>query len=198
MAGSVEPASTILRELAAEVGGAKQARTLGKDSMTVPVQSAAQIDGMSGHALDYDDTALSVEQDRSVPIHPTVQPLSACYALGERFGVSAEEFPTAFILGFELQVKIAEAINAAHFTGGRGFHTSGTIGIFGATIAACKLLSLDYKKIANAMGIASIMSAGVGANHGTMSKPPNMSRAAENGATAALFVARNDWPEQRA
>ncbi len=190
MAGSVEPAPTILRELAAETRGAKQARTLGRNSMMVPVHIAAQINGMSGHALDYDDTALSEEKDRSVLIHPTVQPLSACYALGEQLGVTAEEFLTAFILGFEVQVKIAEAINAEHFTGGRGFHTSGTIGIFGATIAACKLLGLDYKQITNAMGIASTMSAGVGANHGTMSKPLNMSRAAENGVTAALFAAR--------
>lgn len=190
MAGSAEPASGILRDLAAEIGGVGQARTLGKDSMMVPVHLAAQINGMSGHALDYDDTALSEEADRSVLIHPTMQPLCACFALGEQLGVSAEKFLTAFILGFEVQVKIAEAINAEHFTGGRGFHTSGTIGIFGATVAACKLLDLDYGRIAHAMGIAATMSAGVGANHGTMSKPLNMSRAAENGVTAARFAAR--------
>lgn len=189
MAGSAEPAPTILRKLALETGGAQHARTLGKDSMKVPVHLAAQINGMSGHALDYDDTALSEEKDRSVLIHPTMQPLCACYALGEQLGVSAEEFLTAFILGFEVEVKIAEAINADHFTGGRGFHTSGTIGIFGATVAACKLLGLTYEQISNAMGIASTMSAGVGANHGTMSKPLNMSRAAENGVTAAKFAA---------
>lgn len=190
MAGSPEPAPTILRDLAKENGGAQQARTLGRNSMRVPVHLAAQINGMSGHALDYDDTALSEEADRSVLIHPTVQPLSACYALGEHLGITAEEFLTAFILGFEVQVKIAESISAEHFTGGRGFHTSGTIGIFGATIAACKLLRLDYKQITNAMGIAATMAAGVGANHGTMSKPLNMSRASENGVTAALFAAR--------
>lgn len=188
MAGSKEPAPTILRKLARENDGAKQARTLGKDSMMVPVHLAAQINGMSGHALDWDDTALSEEKDRSVLIHPTIQPLCACYALGEQLNVSAEDFLTAFILGFEVQVKIAEAINAEHFTGGRGFHTSGTIGIFGATVAASKLLGLDFKKTANAMAIASTMSAGVGANHGTMSKPLNMSRAAENGVTAAKFA----------
>lgn len=189
MAGSAEPASEILRNLAKETGGAKDARTVGKGSMMVPVHIAAQINGMSGHALDYDDTALSEEKDRSVLIHPTVQPLSACLAIGEKLGSNAEDILTAFILGFEVQVKIAESIHAEHFTGGRGFHTSGTIGIFGATVAACKLLGLDYKQITNAMGIASTMSAGVGANHGTMSKPLNMSRAAENGVTAAMFAA---------
>lgn len=189
MAGSTEPAADILRRLARETAGAPHARTLGKQSIRVPVHLAAQINAMSGHALDWDDTALSEEKDRSVLIHPTMQPLCACYALGERLNVSAEAFLTAFILGFEVQVKIAEAISAEHFTGGRGFHTSGTIGIFGATIAAAKLLGLDYAQTSHAMAIAATMSAGVGANHGTMSKPLNMARAAENGVTAAKFAA---------
>ncbi|MEM6848145.1 MAG: MmgE/PrpD family protein [Pseudomonadota bacterium] len=188
MAGSTEPAAAILRKLAREFGGAQEARTLGADSIRVPAHLAAQINGMSGHALDWDDTALSEEKDRSVLIHPTMQPLCACYALGETLGVSAQAFLTAFIIGFEVQVKIAEAINAEHFTGGRGFHTSGTIGIFGATIASCKLLGLNYEQTAHAVAIAATMSAGVGANHGTMSKPLNMSRAAENGVTAAKFA----------
>lgn len=188
MAGSAEPAAVILRQHAREVGGERQARTLGRDSMLAPVHLAAQINGMSGHALDWDDTALSEEKDRSVLIHPTMQPLSACYALGEHLGVSPQAFLTAFILGFEVQVKIAEAINAEHFTGGRGFHSSGTIGVFGATVASCKLLGLDAKQTASAIGIAATMSAGVGSNHGTMCKPLNMSRAAENGVTAAKLA----------
>ncbi|MEM9439905.1 MAG: MmgE/PrpD family protein, partial [Pseudomonadota bacterium] len=188
IAGSTEPAAIILRKFAREIGGAENARTLGKDSIVVPVHLAAQINGISGHALDWDDTALSEEKDRSVLIHPTIQPLSACFALVEQLDASAEDFLTAFILGFEVQVKIAEAIDAEHFTGGRGFHTSGTIGIFGATVASSKLLGLDYEQTSNAVAIASTMSAGVGANHGTMSKPLNMSRAAENGVTAAKFA----------
>ncbi|MYF89499.1 MAG: MmgE/PrpD family protein [Boseongicola sp. SB0676_bin_33] len=189
LAGSTEPVAAILREFARDVSGAQEARTLGRHSMMVPVHLAAQVNGVAGHALDWDDTALSEERDRSVLIHPTIQPLCACYALGEQLGVSAQDFLTAFILGFEVQVKIAEAIGAEHFTGGRGFHSSGTIGTFGAAIASCKLLGLDYKRTSNAMAIASTMAAGVGANHGTMSKPLNMSRAAENGVTAARFAA---------
>ena len=189
MAGSAEPVAAILREFVRGVSGAKEARTLGRHSMMAPAHLAAQINGVSGHALDWDDTALSEERDRSVLLHPTIQPLCACYALGEKLSVSAQDFVTAFILGFEVQVKIAESISADHFTGGRGFHSSGTIGIFGAAIASCKLLGLDYRQTSNAMAIASTMAAGVGANHGTMSKPLNMSRAAENGVTAATFAA---------
>lgn len=188
LAGSMEPASKILRQVAREIGGVSEARTLGADSMSVPVHLAAQINGMSGHALDWDDTALSEEKDRSVLIHPTIQPLSACFALSEKFDATAKDFLLAFILGFEVQVKIAESISPDHFTGGRGFHTTGTIGIFGATIASCKFLGLDLDQTLNAIAIASTMSAGVGANHGTMAKPLNMARAAENGVTAAKFA----------
>ncbi len=188
LAGSTEPAPAILRQLAREFGGVQDARTLGRDSMRVPAHLAAQINGMSGHALDWDDTALSEEKDRSVLIHPTVQPLSACFALGEKLDVTAHDFLTAFILGFEVEVKIAESISADHFTGGRGFHTTGTIGIFGSAVASCKLLGLDVEQTANALAIAATMSAGVGANHGTMAKPLNMARAAESGVMAATFA----------
>jgi 2-methylcitrate dehydratase PrpD len=61
--------------------------------------------------------------------------------LGEQLGSPAEDFLTAFIPGFEVQVKITESINTEHFTGGRGFHTSGTIGIFGATVAFASTMS---------------------------------------------------------
>ncbi|MEM7463325.1 MAG: MmgE/PrpD family protein, partial [Pseudomonadota bacterium] len=65
MAGSTEPAPGILRKFAREIDGKAAARTLGKESMKVPAHLAAQINGMSGHALDWDDTALSEEKDRS-------------------------------------------------------------------------------------------------------------------------------------
>jgi 2-methylcitrate dehydratase PrpD len=84
--------------------------------------------------------------------------------------------------------KIAESIHADHFTGGRGFHTSGTIGIFGAAAAAAKLLRLSADRTNSALGIAASMSSGIGANHGTMVKPLQMGRAAENGVTAARLA----------
>ena len=188
LAGSTEVAPSILRKVAGQIGGVKEARTVGGDSIAVPVHLAAQINGMSGHALDWDDTALSDQKDRSVLIHPTIPPLSACLALAEKMEVSAQEFLMAFILGFEIEVKIAESINPEHFAGGRGFHSTGTIGVFGATVAACKILNLNSKQISNSLAIASTLSCGVGSNHGTMSKPLNMARASESGVMAATLA----------
>lgn len=188
LAGSLEPCAQILRTYAKQTGGAAEATTLGAASLTAPAQLAALVNGTAGHALDWDDTALSMEKDRSVLIHPTMQPLCAGLAVGELVGASGRDFLTAFVLGFETSVKIAEAISAEHFTGGRGFHTSGTIGVFAAAAAASKLMRLSEPEIVNALAIAATMASGIGANHGTMSKPLNMGLASEKGVTAARLA----------
>src|SRR5207244_10905117 len=60
----------------------------------------------------------------------TVPVLAASLALGERIGASGATFLDAFLVGFEVECKIAEAINPSHYQ--RGFHSTGTIGTFGA------------------------------------------------------------------
>lgn len=185
LAGATEPCARIIRTHMARIGGGAEATTLGAGSFRGPMQLAALANGVAGHALDWDDTALSRENDRSVLIHPTMQPLSAGLAVGEHLSAAGRDFLTAFVLGFEIQVKIAEAIDPAHFTGGRGFHSTGTIGVFGACIAAAKLLGLSVTETRNAIAIAATLSSGLGINHGTMSKSLNMGRASETGVTAA-------------
>ena len=189
LAGSNEPCAIICRQYALSVSGKARASFFGKDSQKAPAHLAALVNGTAGHALDWDDTALSNAPDRSVLIHPTMQPLAAGLALAEVMDRSGEELLTAFIAGFEVQCKIAESIDPSHFSGGRGFHTSNTIGIFGAAVTASKLLGLDREKTLNALGIAVSMSSGVGVNHGTMGKPLQMGRAAENGIVAAQLAA---------
>ncbi|MDE0695924.1 MAG: MmgE/PrpD family protein [Boseongicola sp.] len=188
IAGSTEPCARIARNYVRAVGGVPKARTVGAESISAPAHLAALANGVAGHALDYDDSALSTEGDRSVLIHPTMQPLCACLALAEQCQASGADFLTAFILGFDVQVKIAEAIHPDHFAGGRGFHSSGTIGVFGSVIAAGKVMGLTEIQVCNSIAIAATMAAGLGVNHGTMSKPLNMGRAAESGITAARLA----------
>ncbi len=105
--------------------------------------SAALVNGTSGHALDWDDTQLATSADRIFGLltHPTVPPLVAALAVGERQRVSGRQVLEAFLTGFEVECKIAEAIHPNHYK--KGFHSSGTIGTFGAMVAAAKLLGLD-------------------------------------------------------
>jgi 2-methylcitrate dehydratase PrpD len=116
-----------------------------------------------------------------------VPALASSLALGERLGVSGATWLEAFLTGFEVECKIAEAIDPNHYV--RGFHSSGTIGIFAATTGAAKLLKLQPGEVAHALGIAASMSSGIRVNFGSMTKPLHVGRAAENGVVAAGLAA---------
>ena len=63
--------------------------------------------------MDYDDTQLSTTPDRTYGLltHPTVPALPAALAVAERTGASGAAFLEAFLTGFEVECKIAEAID---------------------------------------------------------------------------------------
>jgi 2-methylcitrate dehydratase PrpD len=190
LAGSTEPCAGIVRDLAVRDGGRPEATVFGRPPQRLPAAAAALVNGTAGHALDWDDTQLSTTPDRTFGLltHPTIPPLAAGLALAEaRGGVSGRDFLTAFLAGFEVECKIAEAIRPAHYQ--RGFHTSGTIGIFGAAAAAGRLLGLDAARLRRMLGIAASMGAGLRCNFGTMTKPLHVGRAAQNGVTAARLAA---------
>ena len=163
---------------------------LGPQRMSASATQAALANAASGHAMDYDDTQLSSTPDRVFGLltHPTVPVLAASLAVGERLGVDGRAFLEAFVAGFEVECKIAEAINPRHYVS--GFHSTGTIGTLGAAASAAKLLKLTRPQTAHALGIAASMSGGIRVNFGSMTKPLHAGRAAENGVTAAELASR--------
>src|SRR5262249_23138881 len=84
--------------------------------------------------------------------------------------------------------KVAEAIDPSHYI--RGFHSTGTVGTFGAAAAAAKLLNLNDQQMAHMLAIAASLSSGIRVNFGTMTKPLHAARAAENGIFAAELAAK--------
>mgnify|MGYP003694733883 CR=1 FL=1 len=89
------------------------------------MELAALANGASGHAhgLRY-DTQLSTTPDRTFGLltHPTVPALPAALALaGARRVHPAFSFSRRFCVGFEVECKIAEAIDPDHYN--RGFHS---------------------------------------------------------------------------
>jgi 2-methylcitrate dehydratase PrpD len=190
LAGSTVPGSVIVREYAGAVGDRKEATVLGPEPIVVTAARAALANGASGHAMDYDDTQLSTTPDRTFGLltHPTIPPLSASLALAERARLSGAAFLEAFLTGFEVECKMAEAIDPNHYT--RGFHSSGTIGTFGAAAAAAKLLKLTERQIAHMLAITASLASGIRVNFGAMTKPLHVGRAAENGVFAAEIAAR--------
>jgi len=189
LAGATTRGSAIVRRHIRAAGGRSEASVLGPEPLMATVAQAALANGASGHAMDYDDTQLSTTPDRIFGLltHPTVPALASSLAIGERLGVSGAVWLEAFLTGFEVECKIAEAIDPDHYV--HGFHSSGTIGTFAAVASAAKLLKLSPEAVAHAFGIAASMSSGIRVNFGSMTKPLHVGRAAENGVVAAQLAA---------
>lgn len=190
LAGSTSRGSAIVREYVRAGQEAAEATVFGAETLLCRAASAALANGTAGHAMDFDDTQLSSSPDRVFGLltHPTIPPLAASLALGERLGVSGRRLLEAYLIGFEVECKMAEAIDPSHYQ--NGFHSSGTFGTFGASASAAKLLDLNADSFANALAMAASMSSGIRLNFGTMTKPLHVGRAAQNGVMAAELAAR--------
>jgi 2-methylcitrate dehydratase PrpD len=190
LAGSTVKGSAIVRDYVRSVGDRKEASAIGAGGFMTSTAHAALINAASGHAMDYDDTQLSTTPDRTFGLltHPTVPALAAALAVAERKKASGAAFLEAFLVGFEVECKIAEAIDPEHYN--HGFHSTGTIGTFGAAAAAARLMNMPAPAVRHMLTIASSMSSGIRVNFGSMTKPLHSARAAQNGIFAAELASR--------
>jgi 2-methylcitrate dehydratase PrpD len=190
LAGATQDAGRILHAHVQGADARREATVFGPEPFKTGAASAALVNGTSGHALDWDDTQLATSADRIFGLltHPTVPPLVATLALGEPRKISGQKFLEAFLTGFEVECKIAEAISPSHYK--KGFHSSGTVGTFGAAVAAAKLLGLDGEQTAHVLAIAASSASGIRVSFGSMTKPLHVGRAAQNGIVAAELAAR--------
>jgi 2-methylcitrate dehydratase PrpD len=188
LAGSVSPMGPLIRQYVEKFSVPASKASIIGTSMKVPARFAAMANGTFIHADDYDDTQLSVAPDRIYGLltHPTVPVLPPVLALAELNGFTGEEITTAYHVGVEVECKVAEAISPRHY--GTGFHSTGTLGSFGSAAACAKLMKLDAKKTAYALGIVGAEAAGLRSNFGSMTKPFTAGHAAENGVVAVDFA----------
>ncbi|MEZ0172326.1 MmgE/PrpD family protein [Microvirga sp. TS319] len=175
---------TLDRTLAAirPFAGEGQATVLGRGEK-LDLLHAALLNGISSHVFDFDDTHLKTI------IHPAGPIASALLALAETRPMSGREFLHAFVLGVEVECRIGNSVYPEHYD--RGWHITGTAGVFGAAAAAGKVLGLDPQQMTWALGIAATQSSGLREMFGTMCKPLHPGRAAQNGLLAAHLAAQN-------
>src|SRR4051812_26240796 len=116
VAGSTEKGSRIVQEYVRRMGGAGEATVLGA-RFAAPAAKAALLNGVPGHAMDYDDTQLSTSKESVYGLltHPTTPVLAAVLAVGEREGISGKEMLLAYILGVEVECRVADAIAPRHY-----------------------------------------------------------------------------------
>lgn len=174
-------ASAAALSLASSFSGPQQATAIGT-SHRLDILSAAWFNGIASHVFDFDDTHL-----RTV-IHPSPPIAPAILAIAEQQPVSGADFVHAFALGIEVACRIGNAVCPAHYN--IGWHSTSTAGVFGAAVAAGKLLKLDETQMAWALGLAGTQSCGLRENLNTMGKFLHTGNAARGGMTAAFLAQR--------
>lgn len=189
VSGVVEQSHQILCEHIGAAGGADEAYVFGT-GLRVPAESAALVNGASMHAMDYDDTQLSTNPESVYGLltHPTSPVLAAAAAAADIQGASGADLLVAYIAGVEVACRLADAMYSRHYRD--GFHSSGTVGTFGAVAAAGKVLGLSAEELRRAFGIAGGVAGGLRENFGTMAKPLHVGNAARGGLLAARLAAR--------
>jgi 2-methylcitrate dehydratase PrpD len=177
--GAREPAVDIAVRTLAPYSGPQTAHILGRSERFDPLH-ASLMNGMSSHVHDYDDTTPKNY------IHPSSPVASALFAYASTQRVSGGDFLNAFVLGFEAESRVGNAVYPAHYDA--GWHITGTAGVFGAAAAIGKLLGLADKNMVWALGLAATQAAGLREMFGSMGKAFHPGRSAQSGYLAALLA----------
>ena len=166
-------------ELVTEWGGKKEATIL-YSGERVPAQLAAFVNSLMVHSTEYDDT------HEAGGAHVNVSVIPSALAVSQRKGgVSGKELLTAIVLGVDLVCRLGVSLPIHP-----GWHISSTYGIFGAALAAGKILGLTPEALTNAFGIAYSQAAGTrqGRLEGTLTKRLQPALACHSGVLAALIA----------
>ena len=177
--GAPHPAMDITLRALGPYAGKPTASVLGRVERIDPLH-ASLLNGISSHVYDYDDTT---PKNYS---HPTSPVASALFAYASVNPVSGRDFMHAFILGFEAESRVANAVYPAHYD--VGWHITGTSGVFGAATAIGRLMELSVQEMIWAIGLAATQAAGLREMFGSMAKAFHPGRSAQNGYASALLA----------
>src|SRR5690606_41105455 len=114
---------------------------------------AALLNGIGSHVHECDDTTPKNY------IHPSVPVASALFAYASANRVSGEDFLHAFVLGFEVESRVGNAVYPAHYEA--GWHITSTAGVFGAAAAIARLLGLSVRQAVWSCGLGAAQPSGM-------------------------------------
>jgi 2-methylcitrate dehydratase PrpD len=180
IAGSQVKSGSIARAFVKSCGGHEQATLIG-DAVRLPASQVAFANAISSHSLELDDIDVLALFHFSPPVY------SAALAAAELGSANGEQLLVALAAGCEMMERASRAANNS--LRNRGFHTTPTCGVFGAAVAAGKLLGLDELQLVSALGMAGAQVAGLMEMYGpSMQKRFNPGPAARNGVTSAQMA----------
>jgi 2-methylcitrate dehydratase PrpD len=179
LAGSLDEVSEIALRYVRDMNSRAEASIWGTPIST-SMAEAAFVNGIFGHALDFDDVHASVHG------HPSTTLIPAVLAAGEAVGASGKEVLAAYAIGLEVAAKLGTALGSGHYQ--RGWHSTATTGVFASAAAAGRLLKLNVDQMRNALGLAASQASGLLRNFGTMTKPFHAGHAARCAVQSALLA----------
>ena len=146
-------------------------------------RAAALINGTAAHAAEVDDSF------REAMYHPGAATIAAALAAAQDLGANGMQFLRGVVLGYEVSTRIGVVMGRPHY---KFWHSTGTMGTFGAAAAAAGLMDLDEATFAHALATSATFAAGLqqAFRMDSMSKPLHAGRAAEAGVLAAQLASR--------
>lgn len=182
IAGAHSQASRVAIRTVTEAGGAPDATIIGTRERN-SVMHAGFVNGISAHALEYDDNTPDVG-------HVSACMVPGCLALAEKLDLPGLQVAEAFALGYEVAGRISVGLKPAMFD--RGWHSPGLIGGLGVTVAACRLMGLDALQTRMAVGLMASSGTGIRKNVGSAGKAFHIGNGVRSGLMAAQ-LARNGY-----
>lgn len=177
LAGSHEDSVRILMQVIPQTDPSGEATLLPAANRGLAL-FAALVNGAASHATEMDDF------HKTSMVHLGVTVIPAVLALSEKVRATGKEFITSLVAGFEIGIRVGEAVNPSHW---EFWHPSGTCGTFAAFAGCGRLLRLTPEQMAFGFGIAGTQAAGFRFYEG-MNKHLHPGKAAMNGLLAALLA----------
>lgn len=179
LGGASDAAPLRLARALAPFAGPAEATVIGRAGRT-DAAGAAFLNAVAMNVLDFDDN------HHGTVIHPTAPIAPPLLAMAELRPISGDQLLAAFALGVECACRIGLAISPGHYA--RGWHITATCGIFGAALAAGRLLRLDATRLVWALGGAAAQASGLVETLGYMAKSTGVGAAARDGLLSALMA----------
>lgn len=141
--------------------------------------SEAFLNGFAAHVLELDDG------HRHGMIHLGASIVTAVLDTGKKDGLKADDVLRGIVMGYEVAVRCARAIQPGHKV--RGYHVSGTCGTIGSAMGIAFACKYNKEQLKSTLACAVSSAAGVLEIQEQASelKPYNTARAAYDGVVAA-------------
>ena len=145
-------------------------------------QTAALVMGMMSSCLELDDG------HRYGTAHPATAVISAALSVCDVNSTEYAKLLLSIAVGYDAMLRLATAINPSHLK--RGFHTTGTCGTIGASVAVSSIKEFNAEKTSHTVSIVALQSSGIQEmlHSNPEIKTINSGRAAHAAVLASEFV----------